>query len=189
MVNDMGIEKVYVDVDEVLLNSIEAVCQILNKRYNKDLHEKDILSWNFTEYGNINEKEIEDIFDSQEFFDIVTLNPSGVNMIKELLKRKLPIHLITKGRWQNIELKYDYLRNHGIVDDYNVHYTGIPINRSKGEINMSDGILIDDNQDNLYESNAYIKILCENNHGADWNDKWNGLRVDKKNLTIPFKWI
>jgi 5'(3')-deoxyribonucleotidase len=185
----MYIDKVYVDVDEVLLNSIEAVCQILNKRYNKDLHEKDIMSWNFKEYGEISEHEIEDIFDSKEFFDIVTLNPSGVKMIKELLKRKLPVHLITKGRWQNIELKYDYLRNHGIVDDYNVHYTGIPLNRSKGAFDMANAIFIDDNQDNLYESNAYIKILCENNHGADWNNRWNGLRVDKRNLTIPFKWI
>jgi hypothetical protein len=81
------------------------------------------------------------------------------------------------------------LRNHGIVNAFSVQYIGIPLNRSKGEIDISNAVLIDDNQDNLYESNALIQILCENNHGADWNNRWNGLRVDKKNLTIPFKWI
>lgn len=181
--------QVFLDVDEVILNSIEAVCKILNKRYNKDLHEEDILSWNFKEYGDINENEIEEIFDSQEFFDIVELNPSGVKIIKDFVKYNCQVNLITKGRMRNLELKYEYLWNRGIVNNYTIQYIGIPLNRSKGEINMSDGILIDDNQDNLYESNAYIKILCENNHGADWNNKWNGLRVNKKNLTIPFKWI
>jgi hypothetical protein len=90
---------------------------------------------------------------------------------------------------QNIELKYEYLRNYGIVNDFSVQYIGIPLNRSKGEIDMSNAVLVDNNQDNLYESNADIKILCENNHGADWNNRWNGLRVDKRNLTIPFEWI
>ena len=174
--------RVFLDVDEVILNSIEAVCQILNKRYDKDLHEKDIMSWNFKEYGELGDTEIEDVFDSQEFFDIVEVNPKAVNLIRRLVENNFDVTLVTKGREQNIERKKKFLQKHGLVDDIIVEYIGLTLEQSKGEIDMSDGILIDDNQDNLNESNAWIKILCVNNDGADWNKGWNGLRIRKDNL-------
>ena len=39
---------------------------------------------------------------------------------------------------------------------------------------MSNGIFIDDNEKNLFTSNAEIKILFKNIENTEWNSKWDG---------------
>jgi hypothetical protein len=71
----------------------------------------------------------------------------------------------------------------GIVDGKHVFYVGDPLNGSKAEVDMSDGIFIDDFDKNLNESNAKVKILCMNNPSSEWNMNWNGRMVFKDKLS------
>jgi len=47
----------------------------------------------------------------------------------------------------------------------------------KSSVDMSNGIFIDDVEDNLFSSNAKLKVLYENIPNADWNSKWRGERI------------
>ena len=69
-----------------------------------------------------------------------------------------------------------------LFKDLNVGIIGIPLNRSKSEVDMSDGLFIDDCTNNLIESNAKYKIqFCEYNDNLnshrDWLKGWNGYRM------------
>ena len=174
---------IYIDVDEVILNSIEAVCGILNKKFNKDLHAKDIHTWNFLEYGDdITVDDVENAFASDEFFDTVEPNDSALLFITKEYQNMHDIVVVTKGREDNIEKKKRFIDK--IFEEIHVpyEYIGIPLEVSKGSVDMSDGILIDDNEANLYESNAKYKVLCINNINSEWNSTWTHTSVKKDKI-------
>ena len=54
--------KIAVDVDGVLLNSIEKFCKLFNSKYKTNYTKKDIIQWEFYRDLKISESEAYDIF-------------------------------------------------------------------------------------------------------------------------------
>lgn len=176
---------IYIDFDEVLVNSIQANLDILNKRYSTNFKPQEIKTWNFKDcFPQLKDDEIEDIFNAIRFFDNLTWKKGAKDFLK---KYKNIITLVTKGNSQNLELKAKWLEEQGFGW---LPYIGLPLNKSKGSIDMSNGILIDDNQDNLNESNAQIKILYQNYPNCEWNKNWDGVYVtDFKSIDYLFVYL
>lgn len=169
-----NIEKIYLDIDGVILHSCQAICDMLNEIQGTNFKGNDILSWNFKEAcPNLTDEQIEFLFADPIFFQYVKTIEGAYEFINQY---KDKIILITKGTIGNICNKYLFFK------DLNVAICGLPFNVSKGLINMSDGLFIDDCTNNLNESNAKYKIqfLEYNDHMNDkreWTKDWHGLKM------------
>lgn len=167
-------DKIYLDCDGVLITSNEAMCRIFNSLYNKSHNGSEVTSWNYTDLYPTSCDEVEQIFDSQVFFD-------NVDFIKDaekyLTKYRKKIIIITKGSVVNCLRKrvwFDYM---GFKD---IPIISIPINLSKGLINMKNCLLIDDSTVNLKESNATWKmqfIEYNDNKEREWQSNWKGYKL------------
>lgn len=170
-----NIKNIYLDVDGVLIHSCQAVCDMINEDKGTKFIGEQVLSWNFKEIiPNLTDTDIENLFADKRFFEYV----QWIKGAKEFIKNhENNIIIVTKGTWKNICLKMKIL-----FKDLNVEIIGIPLNRSKSEVDMSDGLFIDDCTNNLIESNAKYKIqFCEYNDNLnshrDWLKGWNGYRM------------
>lgn len=164
---------IYCDIDETLWDSIDAVLVTLNKRYNTNYKASEVTTWNFNNlYPNMTDEEIEAIFDSNEFFKNVKFKNGAEDWLRKEYKNN-NITLITKGNKSNLIKKQKWFKDHGFE---NIPFIGLPNNESKGSIDMTNCIFIDDCKKNLDESNAKWKILFENNPNGEWLQGWTGLR-------------
>lgn len=166
--------KIYLDMDEVVINSIETVVKILNKKYGTNAKKEDITTWNFSNvFHNETDESIEKIFNSPQFFEMVKFKDGAKEF---MMNNQANITIVTKGSELNLVQKGEWLEKNGLGD---IKFIGLPLNKSKGCINMSGGIFIDDVSKNLLESNANIKILFENNpyNICEWNKDWEELRI------------
>ena len=178
-IKDNNINKIYLDVDGVLIHSCQTICDIYNEDNNTHFLGKHILSWNFKEIcPNLTDTDIEFLFADDRFFKYV----QWIDGAREFINRhKDNITIVTKGTYRNI------LRKILFFDYYNVKVNdikGLPLDKSKSEIDMSNGIFIDDCTKNLVESNAKYKVqFCEYDDGLNEQREWikgfDGLKMYK----------
>jgi 5'(3')-deoxyribonucleotidase len=164
--------KIYLDVDDVVIDSLSTVVMLLNKKFNTNVDSKDVHKWDFSDYfPKVKVEDIYEIFESYNFFNNVKFIDGAYRFISLHAK---DITFTTIGTARNLEQKAEWLSSKGFN---NCNFLGIPISKTKGNYDMSDGILVDDNQKNLFISNAKRKILFNHrmDFTADWNDKWLGL--------------
>lgn len=162
--------KIYLDADGVLLQSIKAMVELIKDKHNLDLKPHEVIDWNF--HHSLSSKQIEELFSDERFFDIVEFYDGVLEFIKQHIDK---ITIVTKGQPRNLELKGLLFAKHGLG---NMKYIGLPLNKSKGCVDMSKGLFIDDCVNNLDESNAKIKILFrEYENDASWQLGWNGLEM------------
>lgn len=171
------IDKIFLDVDGVLLHSCQAICDILNEMQGTDFKGEEVLSWNFKNIcPNITDDEIEELFSTDLFFNYV----QWIEGCKEFMRRhENDIVIVTKGTTENFVQKRIMFDSNGFE---NIPIIPIPFNISKGLINMQNGLFIDDNANNLNESNAtYKAMFCEYNDDKEreWQKDWNGLKMYK----------
>lgn len=171
--------KIYLDVDGVLLHSCQAVIDVCNKtyEYNSCLTGKDIVSWNFKELDNFEDDVIEFLFSCNSFFKYVMWIEGALDFIK---RHEKDVIIVTKGNNVNVYQKMKMLSKLGL----NVPVCGLPLCCGKDNINMDCGLLIDDCTQNLIDSNATYKIqFLEYNDGKDdireWTKNWKGLKMYK----------
>lgn len=168
--------RLYLDLDEVILDSINAVLEILNARYNKDAKFDDIKMWNFNDaFPNMTSDEIEDIFESKEFFDHVKFKDGAESFI-EWAKRKFGasnITFVTKGGKTNIYYKKVFIEKYFPE----LVVIGVPLEDKKSFYTVEDAILIDDSRKNLDDSNCKVNILYLNSNDAEWNEGYEGIYV------------
>ena len=170
------IDKIYLDVDGVLIHSCQAICDMINEDKGTHFTGDQVLSWNFKEIcSDLTDEDIEILFADDRFFKYV----KWINGAREFIERhKDDITIVTKGTYQNIFRKTLFFNQYNI----NVVIKGLPLYTSKSEIDMSDGIFIDDCTSNLIESNAKYKIqFIEYNDGLneqrEWIKNWDGLKM------------
>jgi len=177
MIEDENISTIFLDVDGVVIDSVRAIVRILNRKYGTKCKSSDIISWNFSQVkSNLTDKEIEDIFNDDSFFDIVMFYDGVLDFIR---RYKDKIIFLTKGGIENISGKHDLFNDNEVREIIgNIPLIGLPLNISKGYINMKykgRSLFIDDCSQNLIDSNADIKILYrEYNNNADWQQDWAG---------------
>ena len=75
-------DKIFLDVDGCLINSVEAMVKLLNNKYGTNVCENDILSWNFNEVkSDLTTKDIEDLFNNPKFFEIVEFYDGAIEFL------------------------------------------------------------------------------------------------------------
>ena len=165
----------FIDFDEVLVDSIRSILLILNPRYGTDFEASDCTQWDFRDlFPDITSDEVEKCFESDEFWDTLRFKTVGQNVLDFLdkLKPYYNIVIVSKGTETNLKKKKQWL-----IDNMPIPYSFIPIglDGSKGDIDMAGGVHIDDNQYYLNESNATYKLLFANTpYITDWNNEWEG---------------
>ena len=161
---------IYLDCDDTILHSSEMVIRILNKRYGTNKTISDLTDWKYRSIiPGVTQEEILDIYDSEEFWNGVELNPEFLKVF-EKLKNSFKWVVLSRGKYRNIKLKTEYIQRH----------LGIPVigllilssedsDLSKKDTDMSDGIQIDDNMNCIEGSNAQVKILIQQGRQFTWN--------------------
>ena len=146
---------IYIDFDDTIVNSVENVIRIANKRYNQDVQVSDIDKWDFSYlYPNATRDEIIGIFGEQEFFDTLHFKKNAILTLQKLSKRNF-LFVVTK----TIDIasgfrKYQWIQEHLNAMNIPVEYIAVTTNKDKGIVDMDGGIMIDDNASYLRETNA-----------------------------------
>ena len=171
---------IFFDVDDVVLNTNENMVRYLNKHYREPNHltprtQADCRDWGYKSIWRIlTKKEMESIFDREEFWETMELKPGFIKLLKSGLLRKFPVTFVTKGSEQNLKLKYNYILNSGIVPKYlqSYHWIGLPLHEPKSSIDMTNGIMVDDNYYNFDGVNSRLNILVKNNIETEYNNSF-----------------
>lgn len=194
-INDFNKKTIYLDIDDVVLESAETVIDILNeqrilngqaeKEYNelKDWTYKSILR-------DITCKDLVEIFNSNYFWENVKVNKNLLLALEnnnEELFNKFNWIFTTKGNLENQEKKFKYIFNVPFFKKHKkeIGYYGIDMNEDKSIIHMFNGIQVDDNYNNLKASDAEVKILLTNDRETDYNSVYH-IRDNLQNLYIAF---
>lgn len=177
-IKNNNIKNIYLDVDGVLIHSCQAVCDIINEDKGTNFLGKHVLSWNFKEIcPDLTDADVESLFEDERFFKYV----QWIEGAKEFIKRHEDhIIIVTKGTYLNIFNKILFFNRHNMK----VVIKGLPLSVSKNNVDMSDGLFIDDCTKNLIESNAKYKIqFCEYNDNLnnerEWIKDWDGYKMYK----------
>lgn len=175
-------DKIFVDVDGCLLDSVEAMVRLLNEKHGTNAKSSDIVSWNFCEVkSDLTTKDIEDLFNNPKFFEIVEFYDGAIEF---LTKYRHKIILFSKGNCDNIKHKREFFDAYGFSD---ITLIGFPLNISKGFLDMQyngRSLFIDDCTTNLTDSNANLKVQFKpSDVQTEWSRDWNGM-VIKNWLTL-----
>lgn len=181
-------ETLYVDLDDCLFNTSEAIFKILQELFKSDGDEfcnwtiekclANETEWDFSNFiqGRLSKDEFNELFESDLFWNTLEINERFLELLNRYSKN-YNIVFVSKGRELNLRQKEKYLislYNNGRIE-FNYGFYGIKNGRSKNVIDMSDGIQIDDNFYNLEDTNAKVKILFRNKYCLDNN--YNGIGV------------
>ncbi len=181
-------ETLYVDLDDCLFNTSEAIFKILQELFKSDGDEfcnwtiekclANETEWDFSNFiqGRLSKDEFNELFESELFWNTLEINERFLELLNRYSKN-YNIIFVSKGREQNLRQKKAFLLylkdSNQITFDYGFY--GIKNGVSKNVVNMSDGIQIDDNYYSLEDTNAKIKILFRNKYCLDNN--YNGIGV------------
>jgi len=171
--------EIFVDFDETIVNSLMGICNIYNNRYNLDANWRNSKLWSLKDVCPLfKDGEVVDLFSSDPFFKGLTLKEGSFEVLTELSKDYI-ITIVSIGTMENCSKKLEFINaNFPFVSKSIL----IPVEKDKlvmdkSSVDMSNGIFIDDVEDNLFSSNAAMQILYENIPNTDWNSKWHGERI------------
>lgn len=157
----------YIDIDNVILNTAETFIEYYTKKNNIDKNFYNLKDWNFRSIDrNIDKQEFLQYIETNDFFEKVKINE---DFLRFYIKNADKYYWIfnTTGTLTNIRLKREYiLRSLPILK--NVKFIGVYDFMKKSDIDMTDGIQIDDEYKNL-NTNAKYKILLKNLIETDYN--------------------
>lgn len=168
---------IFIDFDDTITMSVENVVRIVNKRFGKNVKAEDIKEWDFSDvYPDIPLKDIVDIFGEDEFFQTLRLKKDVLPTLRRYGQYNT-ITIVSKVDMVAMKRKNDWIKEHLIDIGINLNFRGIPLGKSKGIVDMSGGIMIDDNAEFLKETNAKYKILYKCNRKFDEEQDWDGYVV------------
>lgn len=168
---------IFIDFDDTITMSVENVVRIVNQRFNKNVKAEDIGQWDFSDvYPDIPLKDIVDVFGEEEFFRTLKLKDGVLTTLRKFCKYN-DIFIVSKVDMSAMKRKNEWIKDHLIDLGIRITFRGIPLGKSKGIIDMSGGIMIDDNADFLRETNAKYKILYKCNRSFDKLQDWDGYIV------------
>ena len=168
---------IFIDFDDTITMSVENVVRIVNKRFGKNVKAENIKEWDFSDvYPDIPLKDIVDIFGEDEFFQTLRLKEDVLPTLRRYGQYNT-ITIVSKVDIVTMKRKNDWIKEHLIDIGININFRGIPLGKSKGIVDMSGGIMIDDNAEFLKETNAKYKILYKCNRKFDEEQEWDGYVV------------
>ena len=191
--------KLFLDFDNTIVNTTKAIVSLYNEdfKYYKDFKPVDwhtINTYDFEECALASKEYINMYFNQPRFFRHLDFMPSptiGIGFIftsvqsyLNALNEFFDVTIVSLGYSPNLKGKIKWLKHVYLDNQYGFNFIGVNMKEyhDKSHIDMSGGILVDDNARMLETSNASTKICFGDIHS--WNDTWTGLRAkDWKELT------
>lgn len=171
--------KLFVDMDGVVLQSVETVCRIYNMLYKH--HPKFIpanpnlvKTWSMKEAIPLCDN-IEDLFENELFFMFVEMMPNAKEVLLEL-NDKYDIHIISIGTLTNVAQKALYIKNELPFIKNVILLSNQGCKMGKDKIVMDEGIMIDDHQANLTNPTCSLPICFGKKF--QWNSDFMGIRCE-----------
>lgn len=177
--------KLFIDIDDTILESSKAVIEILNKKYGLNKKYEDLHDWEYRSiYHQLTKEEVIQIYNSDEFFEIVKID-EAFKKFYEKHKNDFVFKFVSKGTKKNLAKKAKFIKenlcgSNFIPCKFNEHEN----NFDKSDIDMSGGIQIDDRFDCMEKTGANVKILLT--HGREFT--WNRETRPLDNLYIVKNW-
>lgn len=135
------------------------------------IHWTDINTWDFKECNCAKTKHVKRYFTQTRFFEKVEFMDNAKEVLFRL-KDKYEIVIVSMGIQPNLFGKEIWIKDNLPF----AKFIGIDMKKYKDKscINMSNGILIDDEQRYLDNSNADVKICFGEKY--EWNEDWKNKR-------------
>lgn len=170
----------YIDFDNVVFDTVDAIKYMYDEDYRLydgyvEVPVEKVKKYEFTELTLLTKEKLNEYFCSGRFFDLVSCIEGAelsIAMLNQLLN--LPVVFVSIGTPENIRGKEQWVKTFNEAFGIDTEFIGV-YGFDKSEIDMSGGILIDDELKNLNSSNADLKI-CFGNY--DWNKEWTGIRAE-----------
>ena len=172
-------KKLILDFDGVIVNTIEAIARMYNYHYEGEegfvpARWWEVNSWNFTdECPLMDEPTLCGFFDSKELFEYLEFMNWADEFIWKLADF-YDISVCSTGTPENLQMKKTWIKKYiPCVKEF----VGVNLNdySDKAHVDMSGCIFVDDNESNLFTSNASEKICFGDLY--TWNENWTGRRV------------
>lgn len=187
-------EKLFIDIDGCLINTIKAICDLYNEDFKyydgfQEVKEYEVNTYDFEECNCATKEQIDTYFNQPRFFEKVEFMPYAKEVIEELSDR-YNIIFISLGDESNLLLKEVFLNKN--LPGYK--FIGIDINKykDKSHVDMSGAKFIDDSNRNLSTSNALNKYCfgdlypwnkeCKEERLYNWTDVKMHLLTDKDGI-------
>ena len=170
--------KLYVDFDGVISNSIKTIVQLYNEDYMfYDDYEyvdwTEIKTYDFSELTYMTKELLNNYyFNTSRFF--TNLKPMrDAEYYLKCLSDFFNIVVVSMGQTPNLAQKELWINEHMPY----AKFIGLDIYKHKDKscIDMSDGIIIDDNDKMLLNNNAQLSILFGKRFA--WNEKFTGTHI------------
>lgn len=184
---DLDKRTIFLDVDDVLLDSSVAVVNILNQRYGLNKTLDDLVDWGYKSiYRNLTKEQVSEIYESEEFWSSVKPNETLMKVLEDSENDERGIWqqynwiLLTKGSKESLQKKLDYLNKIPFFkrNKSKWRYFGLGHGEKKEDVHMLGRIQIDDNYSFLNRTDADLKILVRNGKET----RFNRPKVETENL-------
>lgn len=184
---DLNKRTIFLDVDDVLLDSSAAVVAILNQRYGLNKTLDDLVDWGYKSiYRNLTKEQISEIYESEKFWSLVKPNEILMKALEDSeedeqgIWRQYNWILLTKGSKESLQKKLDYLNKIPFFkrNESKWRYFGLGHGEKKEDVHMLGRIQIDDNYSFLNRTDADLKILVRNGKET----RFNRPKVETENL-------
>ena len=178
----------FIDMDGVMINTIEAMCTYYNETvgFSNPVYSWQINTWGFEELEKFQKGYVYKLFKKQAFFDEVRFFGGCIAFLKGLNYCNWRIKVVTMGCPINLALKKEFLQKHLPFCEF----IGVNTNhfKDKSHIDMSgeNVFYLEDVEKNLLFSNCENKIIF--GVKKPWNENWKGDWVqDYDELEMYFK--
>lgn len=184
---DLNKRTIFLDVDDVLLDSSAAVVAILNQRYGLNKTLDDLVDWGYKSiYRNLTKEQVSEIYESEKFWSLVKPNEILMKALEDSeedeqgIWRQYNWILLTKGSKESLQKKLDYLNKIPFFkrNESKWRYFGLGHGEKKEDVHMLGRIQIDDNYSFLNRTDADLKILVRNGKET----RFNRPKVETENL-------
>lgn len=141
------------------------IVAMVNEEFGLDKSVHECRKYNFSDiFPFMTYGDIEKYFGSDEFFRRACVYDKCL----EVLRNHKNVVVVTIGSNENLLKKKSFLNN---IFDFPYRFVGIPDNKksNKSCVDMSDGVLIDDNINCLRSSNAKYKLLLKTYPDSEWS--------------------
>lgn len=177
-------QKFFIDFDDTLVQGSRSFCEVFNCSFNNHpdfvpANYKINNDWQFRDVCPLLQPhEIDEIFSSKAFFDVLKVQPFSVNIL-EKWKNEYDYYIVSIGTKENLKFKIDYIDKHFPMIQNLILLTTSDLKMNKKTVNMRGrgNIFLDDHQDNLLSviSDINIPAIFKVNGTKQWNKDWYGL--------------
>jgi len=166
--------RILIDCDDTIWNLLEAWCNFLNNKYNKNVKWNSINNWDMSlAYSDLTKQQIYEPLCEEELWRLVKPKFDAVKYVPKLYEEGHEIYFVTTTDYRNIKFKVK------LLEDY---FPDIPIQNliTTYHKNLISGdILIDDYINNFKErasgilfTTSYNKDIDEKEFGLHRCDSW-----------------